>query len=552
MNQSLHDRVLEWIEGDPDIEDRETLQRLLESGDEEELHRRFDTPLTFGTAGLRGPEMAGPAGMNRYTVRRATQGVIAWLDEIGVDAGRGVVVGRDGRNGSDLFNNEVVAVLLGAGVKVYEMPGPLPTPLVAYCVKKLGAAAGIMVTASHNPPQDNGYKLYSSDGSQIIPPNDEIVERFANDVVRPELGERTSTHHRWISQDVLDQYRAHFAKRFAVPGGSDLAITYTPLHGVGGATMMELFAATGFSSVTPVAVQFEPDGAFPTLPFPNPEEPGALDLAMARADEVGSSLVIANDPDADRLGAAVRDDDGWHVLRGDQIGWLLASAMLPTMSDPRDVVATTIVSSTLLREMARDAGVTFTMTLTGFKWLARAAGDGVLRLGYEEALGFAVDPEVADKDGLSAALAIARLADDLRRHDQTLIDRLDEIETRYGVHSIFQLSLRAEGPSGLGAITNALQSLREEPPTTLGGIAVSDHFDLVNGYEGLGSTDGVLLRLGEAGRVVVRPSGTEPKLKAYIEITSPPSDATSLAEQRRHGAALVEAVRADLESLLRL
>jgi phosphomannomutase len=552
VNQSLHDRVLEWIEGDPDIEDRETLQRLLESGDEEELHRRFDTPLTFGTAGLRGPEMAGPAGMNRYTVRRATQGVIAWLDEIGVDAGRGVVVGRDGRNGSDLFNNEVVAVLLGAGVKVYEMPGPLPTPLVAYCVKKLGAAAGIMVTASHNPPQDNGYKLYSSDGSQIIPPNDEIVERFANDVVRPELGERTSTHHRWISQDVLDQYRAHFAKRFAVPGGSDLAITYTPLHGVGGATMMELFAATGFSSVTPVAVQFEPDGAFPTLPFPNPEEPGALDLAMARADEVGSSLVIANDPDADRLGAAVRDDDGWHVLRGDQIGWLLASAMLPTMSDPRDVVATTIVSSTLLREMARDAGVTFTMTLTGFKWLARAAGDGVLRLGYEEALGFAVDPEVADKDGLSAALAIARLADDLRRHDQTLIDRLDEIETRYGVHSIFQLSLRAEGPSGLGAITNALQSLREEPPTTLGGIAVSDHFDLVNGYEGLGSTDGVLLRLGEAGRVVVRPSGTEPKLKAYIEITSPPSDATSLAEQRRHGAALVEAVRADLESLLRL
>jgi phosphomannomutase len=552
VNQSLHDRVLEWIEGDPDIEDRETLQRLLESGDEEELHRRFDTPLTFGTAGLRGPEMAGPAGMNRYTVRRATQGVIAWLDEIGVDAGRGVVVGRDGRNGSDLFNNEVVAVLLGAGVKVYEMPGPLPTPLVAYCVKKLGAAAGIMVTASHNPPQDNGYKLYSSDGSQIIPPNDEIVERFANDDVRPELGERTSTHHRWISQDVLDQYRAHFAKRFAVPGGSDLAITYTPLHGVGGATMMELFAATGFSSVTPVAVQFEPDGAFPTLPFPNPEEPGALDLAMARADEVGSSLVIANDPDADRLGAAVRDDDGWHVLRGDQIGWLLASAMLPTMSDPRDVVATTIVSSTLLREMARDAGVTFTMTLTGFKWLARAAGDGVLRLGYEEALGFAVDPEVADKDGLSAALAIARLADDLRRHDQTLIDRLDEIETRYGVHSIFQLSLRAEGPSGLGAITNALQSLREEPPTTLGGIAVSDHFDLVNGYEGLGSTDGVLLRLGEAGRVVVRPSGTEPKLKAYIEITSPPSDATSLAEQRRHGAALVEAVRADLESLLRL
>ena len=552
MNQSLRDRVLEWIEGDPDIEDRETLQRLLDGADEEELHRRFDSPLTFGTAGLRGPVMAGPAGMNRYTVRRATQGVIAWLGEIGIDAGRGVVVGRDGRHGSDSFNNEVVAVLLGAGVKVYEMPTPMPTPLVAYCVKQLGAAAGIMVTASHNPPQDNGYKLYSSDGSQIVPPNDEIVERFANDAATPELGERASTHHRWISRDLLDQYRAHFTERFGIPGGSDLAVTYTPLHGVGGAIMMELFAQAGYSSVTPVAAQFEPDPSFPTLPFPNPDETGALDLAMARADEVNSGLVIANDPDADRLGAAVRDRDGWHVLRGDQIGWLLASSMLPAMNDPRDVVATTIVSSNLLREMARDAGVTFAMTLTGFKWLARAAGDGVLRLGYEEALGFAVDPEVADKDGLSAALALARLADDLRRNDQTLVDRLDEIETRFGVHSIFQLSLRAAGPVGLSAIAYAVRSLRERPPTSLGGLAVSEYFDLANGYEGLGSTDGVLLRLGASGRVVVRPSGTEPKLKAYIEITSPPDSATTLAEQRAHGAALVEAVRADLESLLNL
>jgi phosphomannomutase len=542
--------VLEWIKGDPDIEDRETLQALLASGDDEELHRRFDAPLTFGTAGLRGPVMAGPAGMNRYTVRRATQGVIAWMEEIGVDAGRGVVVGRDARHGSESFNNEVVAVLLGAGVKVFEMPTPLPTPLVAYCVKKLGAAAGVMVTASHNPPNDNGYKLYSSDGSQIIPPNDEIVERFANEATNPTLGERSSTHHRWISHDLLDEYRRHFTRRFGVASGSDLAITYTPLHGVGGAIMMELFKEAGYSSVTPVVAQFEPDGAFPTLPFPNPEEPGALDLAMTRADEVGSAFVIANDPDADRLGAAVRDDDGWHVLRGDQIGWLLASSMLPTMNDPRDVVATTIVSSTLLREMAHDAGVTFEMTLTGFKWLARAAGDKVLRLGYEEALGFAVDPEIADKDGLSAALALAGLADELRRRGQTLMDRLDEIETRFGVHSIFQLSLRAEGPTGLRAITDAVQSLRERPPASLGGLAVSEVFDLAKGYEGLGSTDGVLLRLGESGRVVVRPSGTEPKLKAYIEITSPPSGVITLAEQRRHGAGVVEAVRADLESLL--
>ena len=552
MNESLRDQVVAWIEGDPDDGDRTTLQRLLDDGDEGELHRRFDAPLTFGTAGLRGPVMAGPAGMNRYTVRRATQGVIAWLREIGVDADLGVVVGRDARTGSESFNDEVVSVLLGADVKVYEMPGPLPTPLVAYCVKKLGAAAGIMVTASHNPPQDNGYKLYSSDGSQIIPPNDDIVERFANEAATPTLSGRTSERHEWIAQDLLDQYRAHFTQRFGVPDGSDLAITYTPLHGVGGATMMDLFARAGYTSVTPVAAQFEPDSAFPTLPFPNPEEPGALDLAMARADEVSSTLVIANDPDADRLGAAVRDSDGWHVLRGDQIGWLLASSMLPAMKGPRDVVATTIVSSTLLRKMADDAGVRFAMTLTGFKWLARAAGDGVLRLGYEEALGFAVDPEVADKDGLSAALALVRLADDLGRRGQTLTDRLDEIESRFGVHSIFQLSLRAEGPAGLAAIAESVQSLREQPPTTLGGLAVSGFFDLAHGYEGLGPTDGVLLQLGESGRVVVRPSGTEPKLKAYIEITSPPSSATSLEEQRRVGTQLVDAVRADLESLLRL
>jgi phosphomannomutase len=416
-------------------------------------------------------------------------------------------------------------------------------------VKALGAAAGIMVTASHNPPQDNGYKLYSSDGTQIIPPNDEIVERFASNPPTAELGERSSTHHRWISPDLLARYRDHVTRRFAVSKG-DLPITYTPLHGVGGATMMELFAHAGHRAVTPVAVQFEPDAAFPTLPFPNPEEPGALDLAMARADEVGSELVLANDPDADRLGAAVRDDDGWHVLRGDQIGWLLASALLPAMTDPRDVVATTIVSSTLLRAMARDAGVRFAMTLTGFKWLARAAGDGVLRLGYEEALGFAVDPEVADKDGLSAALALAHLADELRRHGQTLMDRLDEIEQRFGVHSILQLSLRAEGPTGLRAIIDSVQNLRDNPPTSLGGLAVSAFFDLAHGYEGLGPTDGVLLQLGTSGRVVVRPSGTEPKLKAYIEITSAPSDATPLSEQRRHGESRVAAVRRDLESLL--
>jgi phosphomannomutase len=551
VNQTLRDQVLAWIAGDPDPEDRATLQSLLDDKNEDELQRRFVAPLTFGTAGLRGPVMAGPAGMNRYTVRRATQGVIAWLNEIGVDTERGVVVGRDGRRGSESFNSEAVHVLLGAGVKVFEMPAPLPTPLVAYCVKELGAAAGIMITASHNPPGDNGYKLYSSDGSQIIPPNDEIVERFADAATTPVLAERPSSHHRWISPDVITKYRNHMSQRFAVAGGTDFAIAYTPLHGVGGSTMMELFAGAGYRNVTKVAEQFEPDGRFPTLPFPNPEESGALDLAMATAESAGATLVIANDPDADRLGAAVKGPAGWHVLRGDEIGWLLATSLLPEMTGSKDTVATTIVSSTMLEAMAREAGVPFQMTLTGFKWLARAAGDGVLRFGYEEALGFAVDPFVADKDGMSAALALSRLAVQLDEKGHTLLDRLDEVESRFGVHSIYQLSLRAEGPHGLVAIKNAVTRLRERPPTSLGGIDVSESFDLVNGYEGLGPTDGVLLRLGVSGRVVVRPSGTEPKLKAYIEITSPPSTATSLASQREVAATKVRAVRDDLEELLR-
>ncbi len=550
MNPALAEQVSAWIAHDPDDDDRAELQALLDAGDEAQLVRRFAAPLTFGTAGLRGPVMAGPAGMNRLTVRRATQGVVAWLTEIGADATRGVVVGRDARRGSEAFNDEVVGVLLGAGVEVFEMPSPLPTPLVAYCVKALGAAAGIMVTASHNPPLDNGYKLYASDGAQIIPPNDEIVERHARSAPTPTLADRASPLHHRVPDELLARYRAHFAERFGATDGKGLRIAYTPLHGVGGAFMMRLFAQAGFGSVTAVAEQFAPDGTFPTLPFPNPEEPGALDLAMACADGIGSDLVIANDPDADRLGAAVRGPTGWHLLRGDEIGWLLASSLLRTMADPHDVVATTIVSSTLLEEMAREAGVSFARTLTGFKWISRAAGEGVLRFGYEEALGYAVDPAVADKDGMSAGLALARLAHDLAREGRTLLDRLDEIESRFGVHAISQLSIRASGPGGSHAIKETVAALRERPPTALGGVDVSEVVDLARGHAGLAPTDGVLLVLGTSGRVVVRPSGTEAKLKAYIEVTTSPTDVSSLESQRAQAAGVVSLIRADLEGLL--
>ncbi len=544
MTPGLRAEVAAWLILDPDEGDRAAIQRLLDEDDVIELERRFSAPLTFGTAGLRGPEMPGPAGMNRATVRRATQGVLAWLEEIGVDRSRGVVVGRDARRGSERFNDEAVGVLLGAGATVFEMPSALPTPFVPYCVKALDAVAGVMITASHNPPEDNGYKLYARDGAQIIPPDDEIVERYMCSAGPAVVAERSAPGHRVVPSSLLERYRRHLLSRFAV-GEGGLRITYTPLHGVGGEVMMSLFHDAGYSSVTPVALQFAPDGSFPTLPFPNPEEPGALDLAMAAANDSASSLILANDPDADRLGAAVRTVDGWRVLRGDEIGWLLASSLLEGIAARGEVVATTIVSSTMLAAMAPAWGVRCATTLTGFKWIARAGGHDVLGFGYEEALGFAVDPCVADKDGLSAALALAALATSLARSDQSLLDRLDELEGRFGVHATSQLALRAEGAEGRATIAHVVAEFAAAPPTSLGALPVREVANLSEGWRGLRPADGVWLSLGEAGRVVVRPSGTEAKVKAYVEVTPPQRG--SLADQRSHASELIDGVR---ESLL--
>jgi phosphomannomutase len=551
VNAQLEQQVRAWIAGDPDQGDRECLTALLASGDEAELRRRFAAPLSFGTAGLRGPVMAGPAGMNRYTVRRATQGVVAWMLSLGVDPKRGVVVGRDARHGSETFNDEVVTVLLGAGMRVLEMPRPLPTPMVPYAVKAYQAGAGIMITASHNPAADNGFKVYAADGAQIIPPFDEVIERFAQLAPEALLAPRTSALRSEVAPEILTQYRRHFVQRFGVSTGSRLPITYTPLHGVGGEMMRELFESARFNAVSVVAEQFAPDGDFPTLAFPNPEEPGALDLAMATADAHGSSLVVANDPDADRLGVAVRGAVGWRVLRGDEIGWLLASSLLGEMTGKNDVVATSIVSSTMLKKMAQVARVRYAETLTGFKWIARAREEGVLRFGYEEALGFAVDPMVADKDGMSAALALCQLAHQLSQENKTLLDRLDEIEGRYGVHAGSQLSLRAT-PGSQARIAEVVNKLRSSPPRTLGGLAVTEVINLAKGWHGLEPTEGVVLMLADHGRVVVRPSGTEPKLKAYIEILGGPDRGRTLGEQRHAATIQLEAVQRELEQRLAL
>ncbi len=564
----LRRRVDEWIALDPDPDDEAALLRLRDAASDQNdstgLEELFDAPeLTFGTAGLRGPMQPGPGGMNRANVRFATLGVLGWITETGLDPTKGVVVGRDGRRHSESFNDEVVRVLLGGGVRVFEMPGPLPTPLVAYCVKALGATAGIMVTASHNPPNDNGYKLYASDGAQIIPPDDEIVERHmrlaitnalgdpgARDTLNASLGERSSSLRSYVADSVLADYRGHLVDRFGVPPGEELAITYTPLHGVGGVPMTQLFAEAGYVNITRVERQFEPDGSFPTLPFPNPEEPGALDLSIETARAANSTFILANDPDADRLGAAVRIGSEWRVLRGDEIGWLLASSLVEGIQERGETMATTIVSSTLLEKMAKEHGVAFATTLTGFKWLARAAGEGVLGFGYEEALGFAVDSRVSDKDGMSAALALARLDWELFARGSSLVERLDELEAAYGVHWTKQLALRADGADGLMQLRQKVTDLTERPPRGLGPCAVTESADLGKGFRGLRPTDGVWLQLGETGRVVVRPSGTEAKVKAYIEITPPREGA--LNEQRATASEIADAVLDSLRELLRV
>ncbi len=549
MNHEFAQRVRAWIALDPDERDRATLEQLLDDDNEAELRHHFDPVLTFGTAGLRGPEMAGPAGMNRLSVRRATQGVIAWLAHLGLDPDLGVVVGRDARLGSERFNDEVVSVLLGADLRVYEMPGPLPTPLVAYAVKRLGAAAGIMITASHNPAVDNGFKLFAHDGSQIVSPNDTIVEAAMARATTPALGTRDQRQHEYISAALLSSYREHMLGRFAVTA-NEFPIVYTPLHGVGGAFVTGLLADAGYQNVSVVSQQMAPDPTFPTVAFPNPEEPGALDLAFALAREGGAAIILANDPDADRLSVAAHDTQGqWRALRGDEIGWLLGDALLP-QAQPGDVVATTIVSSTMLAAMARAAGVPYVDTLTGFKWVSKAAGRGRLLFGYEEALGYGVDAVVGDKDGLSGALAFAQLAFALAVEGRTVFDRLDDLEAQFGVHAGDQLSLRVEAPRGREVLEAVMQRVRSGPPREIAGLALREVIDLEEGWRGLPPTEGLIWHLGESSRVVVRPSGTEPKLKAYIEVVREPAE--DLRASRQLASELVETIRGDLRKLLSL
>ncbi len=520
---TLLDRARAWLADDPDPDTRAALDRLLDaagSGDEGaavELLDAFTGRLEFGTAGLRGAIGPGPNRMNRAVVSCAAAGLATYVNARG---GGSVVIGYDARHKSDAFARDTAEVMEGAGIHALVLPRPLPTPVLAYAIRHLGCAAGVMVTASHNPPQDNGYKVYLGDGTQIVPPADTEISACIDAVgaVRDlPRGDGWET----LDDAVLDAYLAEVAALVPADAPRDVAIAYTPMHGVGGEVVLAALAAAGFAAPRVVAAQFRPDPDFPTVSFPNPEEPGAMDLALEEGLDSDADVVIANDPDADRCAAAVPTKDrgagggpAYRMLRGDEVGWLLGWWMHERGAT--GTYANSIVSSSLLSRMAAAYGLEHEETLTGFKWIGRIPG---LAFGYEEALGYCVDPSrVADKDGVSAALRIVEMVATLKAAGRTVHDVLDDLAIAHGLHATDQLSVRV---TDLSVISDAMTRLRSAPPTEIAGLAVEAFEDLERGGDGLPPTDGVRLRLAEGTRVIVRPSGTEPKLKCYLEVVVP-------------------------------
>ncbi len=559
-----------WLEDDPDEETREELDILIARAREGDanghahLLNRFSGMLEFGTAGLRGELGAGPNRMNRAVVIRAAAGLTRYLieeylpakaeQEGGTAAEEAqsplVVVGYDARRNSDVFARDTCAVVVGLGGRAKILPRPLPTPVLAYAIRHLGADAGVMVTASHNPPQDNGYKVYLGDGSQIVSPSDAQIARHIGRVQSVASVPRADEGWEVLDDEVLEAYLARAVSIVDPDTPRDLVVVHTALHGVGTETVQKAFAAVGFTELHPVPSQAEPDPNFPTVSFPNPEEPGAMDASIELAEQTNPDIVIANDPDADRCAVAVPGPGGWRMLRGDEVGALLGAHILGRGVDPGTAVfANSIVSSRLLGAMCADAGIRHEETLTGFKWISRVPG---LRFGYEEALGYCVDPDgVRDKDGVTAALLIAEQAATLKAEGRTLGDVLDDLAHRHGVYLTDSFSVRVQDLSLIGQI---MARLREDPATDIAGITVERFDDLARGEGGLPPTDGLRYLLADRTRVIVRPSGTEPKVKIYCEVIEPvgsdESDAPArLAAARRRAAERMAAVRETMERL---
>lgn len=518
---NLRDEARAWIADDPDPITAAQVQLWLDTNNQDELSTSFSGFLQFGTAGLRGPNRPGPSGMNRAVVGRTAAAIAVFMKARNLTS---VVIGRDARYGSEDFTFETAAIMSGAGMKVYILPRALPTPVLAFATNELKCDVGIMVTASHNPWQDNGYKVYLGGtvdgihyrGSQIVSPTDVIIASHISQITSLSSQPR-GTSWNIVEEAIVNKYidaTASIAQR-----AGDLRIVYTAMHGVGTQTLLQTFHKAGFLAPILVAAQAEPDPNFPTVAFPNPEEPGAIDLALETARTFDADLVIANDPDADRCAAAIKDPiSGWRMLRGDELGAIFGEIIARNTS--KGILANSIVSSTILSKIAAHYNLDFKQTLTGFKWLAKIDG---LTFGYEEALGYAVDPiTVNDKDGISAAIKLAQIATDLAAENKTLTDLLNEIWARHGFHATEQISIRLSDISNVGVI---MGRLRSTPPTQIAGHGVTSIDDLSKPTDGLPPTDGLRIWLDEAIRIIIRPSGTEAKMKCYIEVIK--SDAHS-------------------------
>jgi phosphomannomutase len=545
LSARLRSAAEAWLSEDPDPDTRAELRQLLDAGATEELADRFAGTLEFGTAGLRGAVAAGPNRMNRVVVIRAAAGLCAYLKEKGLTDGP-VLIGYDARHKSDVFARDTAAVVRGAGLDAVLLDRPAPTPVVAFGIRHLNAVAGVVVTASHNPPQDNGYKVYLGDGSQIVPPADvEIAAAIA--AVGPLDSVPRGDDWQTIGDELVNAYLDRIAELVPADAPRELKVAYTPLHGVGRTLVEAAVTRAGFAVPSVVASQADPDPDFPTVAFPNPEEPGAIDGALELARSMDADIAVANDPDADRCAVAVPDpaaQGGWRMLRGDELGGLLGEFLLS--SRPDGVAACSIVSSSLLGKIAASYGVEYVETLTGFKWIGRVPG---LVYGYEEALGYCVDPvAVKDKDGVSTLVRVLQMAAQAKSEGRTLLDLLDDLAIVHGLHATDQLSVRVED---LSLIKTAMDRLRATPPTALGSHTVERVDDLTEGSETLPPTDGLRYTLSDGARVVVRPSGTEPKLKCYLEVVVPVTG-SDVAAARARAAEDLAAVKQSLSAALGL
>ena len=573
---SLHpparERAEAWLAEDIDPTTRAELETLIVSADggdaaaTRELHERFDGHLEFGTAGLRGILGAGPQRMNRVIVRKVTAGLAAYLlDKVPDAKQRGVVIGHDARRNSRVFSEDTARVLGGLGIVVYLAHRPWPTPTTAWAVQHERACAGVMVTASHNPPAYNGYKVYWGNAAQIIPPHDTgiaaAIDRIgrSDQLAMPELEQlRRDRIVIDLDEALHDEYlEAVLALRQQRrEDGGTLVIAYTPLHGVGARSVEPCLARAGYTQVHTEPSQREPDPEFPTVAFPNPEEKGAMDRVLALATSVHADLVLANDPDADRLAIAVPDGAGYRQLTGDQVGALLADYLLEVGAKDKRMVATTIVSSQLLGYLAKQAGADYRETLTGFKWIGNAAMDyerdhhGRFVMGYEEALGYSVGPLVRDKDGVSAAMILADITAWNRARGRTVLEHLDDIYRRVGLFVTEQVSLTKPGADGLALIKATMAKARAQPPKELGGIAVEHVIDLLAGADGLPPSDVLVFKLAGGRRVIMRPSGTEPKLKSYYEVRVEVKAGESITDARQRGLAELGVLRDVHQKLL--